>query len=231
MGIQRLSKHVVVSFHILYSVARAHPPAPSIVISTDVGAQSPSSQLLSALTDCESGWRGGTRITLLSTTTGWSYVSSKHSPVFSEDIFVHRCLYIFCLQKLDHRCTQRTKTCSENSTMFQKHLYTSANSLYTIIFIGCAIFHTLFNQFSMGGHFMLFPFFFQLKTVKHVCTDVLEPRSTDCLRISTQIRSLLKDKYIFKVLLCWDKLPSVNFRVLPKVHDNICFYENFWGGI
>ena len=70
MGMQRLFKQGVVSFHILYSMARAHPPAPSVVVSTAAGAQSPSSRLLSALTDCESGWRGGTRIALLSTTTG-----------------------------------------------------------------------------------------------------------------------------------------------------------------
>lgn len=133
--------------------------SPAVVVSTAAGAQSPSSQLLSALTDYESGWRGGTRIALLSTTTGWSYASSKHSPVFTGDIFAHLHLYILCLQKPDHTCTLHTITCSENSTVFQKHFSTSANSLYTIIFIGCAVFHTLFNQYSMGGHFMLFPCF------------------------------------------------------------------------
>lgn len=160
MGMQRLFKHGAVSFHILYSTARAHPPAPSVVVSTAAGAQRPSSQLLSALTDCESGWRGGTRIALLSTTTGWSYVSSKHSPVFTGDIFAHFHLYILCLQKPDHRCTLHTITCSENSTVFQKHFSTSANSLYTIIFIGCAVFHTLFTSILWEGIlccFLVFP--------------------------------------------------------------------------
>lgn len=160
MGIQRLSKHVVVSFHILYSVARAHPPAPSIVISTDTGAQSPSSQLLSALTDCESGWRGGTRISLLSTTTGWSYVSSKHSPVFSEDIFVHRCLYIFCLQKLDHRCTQHTKKPALKIQQCFKNIFIHQQIVFTPLFSLAVQYSTLYlTSFLWEGILCCFLFF------------------------------------------------------------------------
>lgn len=180
MGMQGLFKHGAVSFHILYSTARAHPPAPSVVVSTAAGAQRPSSQLLSALTDCESGWRGGTRglPSFPQPLVDLTWVPNIVL-VFTGDIFAHLHLYILCLQETDHRCTLHTITCSENSNMFQKHFSTSANSLYTIIFIGCAVFHTLFNQYSMGGHLCCFLVFPKLKTVKHIYTDVLEPRSTD----------------------------------------------------
>lgn len=67
---------------------------PVWVISTDSGTQSPRLRLLSALTGCGSRWRGGKRICPLSTTTGWFYMSSKYTPVFSKYFFVLLHLYI-----------------------------------------------------------------------------------------------------------------------------------------